>query len=395
MTPRCSGNGSARFRTSSDLPVQLYRAIGGAPGCRALATAFYGHVAQDPLLRPLFPSTFTCAIEAFSAFLVQFLGGESEATQRRWWLSLRESHNRFAIGPRERDAWLRAMTLTLADESVIPDTVVRTQLLAFFAHSSAHLVNKGRMPKSTPSLNGELSALWEEQLALDEAVAQIRKPDQAERCIELLESPVLRTRFARSPEVHASVLAIAATSKSPSLREYATHQVRGSPSLANERYRGERSLLQDASAAGDVPLVKQLLDILAGKTADIDRALYRVGNECSAPGGSQIVHLLLQRSPASVNTAHGAKRCTALHMAARRGNVDVIAALLDGGADIEARDSAGETPLRRAVNCNKVEAAKLLLARGADPHSEGSRALTPALAPRSPEMRQLFSGCVP
>jgi hemoglobin len=67
----------------------LYRAIGGAAGCRALATAFYARVEQDPVLRPLFPSTFTCAIEAFS-FLVQFVGGEADATQRRWWLSLRE-----------------------------------------------------------------------------------------------------------------------------------------------------------------------------------------------------------------------------------------------------------------------------------------------------------------
>jgi ankyrin repeat protein len=79
-----------------------------------------------------------------------------------------------------------------------------------------------------------------------------------------------------------------------------------------------------------------------------------------------------------------------LPMAARRGNVDVIGALLDGGADIEARDSAGDTPLRRAVNCNKVEAAKLLLARGADPRSKGSRALTPARAARSSQMKRLF-----
>jgi ankyrin repeat protein len=78
-------------------------------------------------------------------------------------------------------------------------------------------------------------------------------------------------------------------------------------------------------------------------------------------------------------------------MAARRGNVEVIEALLDGGADIEARDGAGETPLRRAVNCNKVEAAKLLLARGADPHSKGSKALTPALAARGSQMKRLFS----
>jgi ankyrin repeat protein len=123
--------------------------------------------------------------------------------------------------------------------------------------------------------------------------------------------------------------------------------------------------------------------------------LYCVGNECSTPGGSAIVRLLLRKRPKLVNAVYGPKRCTALHMAARRGNVDVITTLLDGGADIEARDSAGETPLRRAVNLNKVEAARILLARGADPHSSGSKALTPGTAARSSEMKRLFADRLP
>jgi ankyrin repeat protein len=84
------------------------------------------------------------------------------------------------------------------------------------------------------------------------------------------------------------------------------------------------------------------------------------------------------------------KRCTALHMAARRGNVEVAAALLDCGADIEARDSLGETPLRRAVNCNKTEVAALLLSRGADRNSIGSKRLTPLRAARSDAMKRLL-----
>jgi truncated hemoglobin YjbI len=377
------------------MAAELYRAIGEADGCRALATAFYAQVERDPVLRPLFPSTFTCAIEEFSAFLVQFLGGEAEATQRRWWVSLRESHNRFAIGQQERDAWLRAMTATLNDETLICDARVRGELLAFFRHSSAHVVNRERVADSTEPLRGELAPLWKEQLALDEAVALMRKPDDRERCIELLQSPILRERFERSPAVHASVVSMAARSGSVLLREYAASELDAKPALAHERYKGRRTLLHDAAGAGDVELVERLLEMGAGEIGCDDRArspLYCVGNECSAPGAARIVRALLRRSPASVNAMHGVKRCTALHMAARRGNVDVIGALLDGGADIEARDSMGDTALRRAVNCNKVEAARLLLAQGADPHSKGSRALTPASAVRSSEMKRLFSG---
>jgi truncated hemoglobin YjbI len=360
--------------------AKLYDAIGGAAGCRSLAVAFYAHVELDPILRPFFPSTFTCAIEEFSAFLVQFLGGEAQATQRRWWLSLRESHDRFSLGQRERTAWLDAMALTLADESVIADAAVREELLEFFRHSSAYVIEQS----DTVPVNGELAALWDEQLALDSAVAQIRSG-------ELTESPSLKARFARSPAVHASVIALAATSKTQLLRDYAARQLTENPSLVHERYKGGRSLLHDAAVAGEIDLVERLIDMGAGKADNADRALYCVGNECSAPGGSQIVRLLLRRTPARVNAVHGVKQCTALHMAARRGNAEVIGALLDSGANIEARDSAGETPLRRAVNCNQLEAARLLLARGADAHSRGSRGLTPTLAARSKQMKQLFS----
>jgi truncated hemoglobin YjbI/ankyrin repeat protein len=363
-------------------PVHLYRAIGGAAGCHALATAFYANVERDPLLRPLFPSTFTCAIEELSAFLVQFLGGEAEATQRRWWLSLRESHERFKIGPREREAWLRAMTSTLGDEALISDTSVRKNLLKFFQLSSAHVVNQGKTPAAEPIV-GELAPLWDEQLALDEAVAHVNRGHG----IEFLQSPALRARFERSPAVHASFLALAAKSRSAILREYAVNQIRRDPSLIHEHYKGGRTLLIDAAAAGDLALVELLLDL--GAAAD-DRALYSVGNECNAPTGSRIVRVLVRRNAARVNAIHGVKRCTALHMAARRGNVDVIGALLDEGADIEARDSMGDTSLRRAVNCDKVDAAKLLLARGADPGSLGSKKLTPRLAARSIQMKALF-----
>jgi ankyrin repeat protein len=98
----------------------------------------------------------------------------------------------------------------------------------------------------------------------------------------------------------------------------------------------------------------------------------------------------LVRAGAKVNACDGAKHCTALHMAARRGNVEVAEALLDCGADLEARVSLDETPLRRSVNCGKTGVAALLLSRGADLHSKGSKGLTPLLAARSAAMKQLF-----
>ena len=139
------------------------------------------------------------------------------------------------------------MTLTLGDESVIADARVRSELLEFFRYSSAHVVNKGRVP-DPPAPEGELSPLWEEQVALDEAVALIRSPDNSGRCIELLQGPALQARFARSPAVHASLIALVAKSKDSLLREYAVDRLRANPSLVHERYNGWRTLLHDASA---------------------------------------------------------------------------------------------------------------------------------------------------
>jgi ankyrin repeat protein len=77
-------------------------------------------------------------------------------------------------------------------------------------------------------------------------------------------------------------------------------------------------------------------------------------------------------------------------MAARRGNVVIAAALLDCAANIEARDSAGDTPLRRAVNCAKPEMVAFLLWRGADIRAVGNKGLTPVQAARSARLKKLL-----
>ena len=100
----------------------------------------------------------------------------------------------------------------------------------------------------------------------------------------------------------------------------------------------------------------------------------------------------LVRAGADVNARDGVKLCTPLHMAARRGHLEIAGALLDCGGNIEARDSVGDTPLRRAVNCNKIALASLMLARGADSHSIGSKQFTPILAARTTAMKKLLQG---
>jgi hemoglobin len=377
--------------------IDLYAAVGGAATCRALATAFYARVAQDPLLRPLFPgTTFTCAIEEFAAFLTQLLGGPPEATQRRQWLSLRDSHRRFAIGPQERDAWLQQMNRALDEVSL--EEPVRRALRAFFARSSAYLVNRDPAPPSAidgsdllqHDMDQALMRRWEVQRGLDAVVAAVRAGD-ATRAITIAQSAVLQTHLQQEPAVWVMLLALMINSGDTVLLDYVCATLSVNPTLVQGRYSG-RILLHAASAAGSVRTVALLLRLGADPNRlDLGEhaPLYWAANACRGRTGEVVVHMLVAAG-ATVNATGGVTGCTALHMAARRGTMAVAAALLDCGADIEARDRRGDTPLRRAVNCEQGAVAALLLGRGADRQTSGSNGLTPSLAARSSAMKRLL-----
>ena len=374
----------------------LYQAIGGAGVCRRLSASFYARVERDPVLRPLFPgTTLRCAIEEFSAFLAQFLGGPSEDAQRRWWLSLRESHLRFKIGQKERDAWMKRMMQALDDVPI--EESARSALRDLFERSSAYVVNVGPPlagaddggRPSSDIIHQEVSRRWRAQRTLDEAVAAVHQ-GAADRAIALAEASTLRTYLKANRSVFAALLASMIGSGDGTMLDYVRERLLADPALAQERYSG-RTLLHGSAAAGNLTTVELLLRLGAEPDITDDGGhtpLYCLANECKMRGGAHIVRALVEAG-ASVDACDGVKHCTALHMAARRGNVEIAEALLDCGAGLEVRDSLGDTPLRRAVNCDKTDVAALLLARGSDLHSKGSKGLTPFLAARTTAMRRL------
>lgn len=111
-----------------------------------------------------------------------------------------------------------------------------------------------------------------------------------------------------------------------------------------------------------------------------------------APGASEVVQLLLAHG-ADVN-AHdaidpipvlpsGGGRGTALHDAARNGDLASVRLLVDAGADVNAKSANGQTPLSEATIYGRAEIAEYLRAHGASPNVEiGPQKLTLAhLAP--------------
>ena len=329
--------------------------LGGEAGCRRLSAEFYARVGQEPVLRPLFPGkSLRCATEEFAAFLIQFLGGDEEPTQKRWWLSLRESHARFRIGPAERSAWLKQMTATL--EAAPLDEGTRKTLLRFFLQSSAYVVgNVAAEPE-----HEELAERWAAQRALDDAIGAI-----AVGCDH--EALALAKQFASRPSVFVGLLARMVQSGRPGLIRFVLDAMESEPYLTARRYSGA-TLLHFACGAGCVEVVALLLRLGTDPNVEDGGAhtpLYSVANECASETGPELVRELV-RAGAKVNACGGVTRATALHMAARRGYVGIASALLDCGAALEAKDSKGDTPLQRALNCRRDMVAQLLLERGAN-----------------------------
>jgi hemoglobin len=209
-------------------------ALGGEAGCKRLSAEFYALVGNDPVLRPLFPGkSLRCATQEFAAFLIQFLGGDEEQTQDRWWLSLRESHARFRIGPTERSAWLGHMEATL--EAAPLNERTRKALRQFFMHSSAYVVGKDAAELD----HGELAVRWGAQRVLDDTIAAIAAARDK-------DAIVLARRFASRPAVFVGLMARMLQSGRAELIHYVIDAVQGNPFLAAQRFSG-RALLHFAS----------------------------------------------------------------------------------------------------------------------------------------------------
>ena len=102
------------------MTTSLYDAVGGEPIFHALVADFYRGVAEDPVLRPLYPEDLGPAEDRLRLFLVQYWGGPTTYSDERGHPRLRMRHAAWQIGERERDAWL-ALMLAAVTRLEVPD----------------------------------------------------------------------------------------------------------------------------------------------------------------------------------------------------------------------------------------------------------------------------------
>jgi hemoglobin len=119
----------------------VYEAAGGEQTFALLVRRFYAAVAEDPVLRPVYPEAdLSNAEERLKLFLIQYWGGPETYNELRGHPRLRMRHAPFAIGQRERDAWLRHMTDAV--ESLDLPRGVHDAFLEYFEAASTAMINR-------------------------------------------------------------------------------------------------------------------------------------------------------------------------------------------------------------------------------------------------------------
>jgi ankyrin repeat protein len=130
-----------------------------------------------------------------------------------------------------------------------------------------------------------------------------------------------------------------------------------------------------AAARADVPLVERLLELGAdpgsqstdGATALL-AAVYPKHSREKKADVDRTVRILID---GDANVADRLNACPAIIIAAAcQGFPNVVSQLLDAGADVNARNGVGFTPLHEAAEAGHTEVVSLLLRRGANPQVE-------------------------
>lgn len=124
-------------------PTTLFDRVGGHRTFHHLVQRLCHHLADDPLLRPLFPPDRLPAFTAhLTAFLDQFWGGPRDYSRERGHPRLPLRHAHLRIDRATADAWLAAMGRAL-DETAMPSDA-RAELRGYFAGTAQAIVTAGR-----------------------------------------------------------------------------------------------------------------------------------------------------------------------------------------------------------------------------------------------------------
>jgi ankyrin repeat protein len=164
----------------------------------------------------------------------------------------------------------------------------------------------------------------------------------------------------------------------------------GTTSLLQARYHGRLEIVEvlrtargaldvhEASALGDVDRVRELVDAdpeLVKRYAD--DGFYPLGLAAFF-GHADVVAFLLERGADATQRARNQLAVMALHAAAATDQTAIARTMLDAGAPVGSPQQDRYTPLHEAAANGNVELVALLLERGADPSARLDDGRAPA-----------------
>ena len=118
----------------------FYAAIGGHDTFVRLVDEFYRGVADDPVLRPMYPEQdLGPAAERLTLFLEQYWGGPTTYSDERGHPRLRMRHAPFKVNPEARDRWLLHMRAAVDSIDLAP--MHQAQLWDYLERAAFSMLN--------------------------------------------------------------------------------------------------------------------------------------------------------------------------------------------------------------------------------------------------------------
>ena len=118
----------------------FYTAIGGHETFVALVDEFYRGVADDPVLRPMYPEQdLGPAAQRLTLFLEQYWGGPTTYSDERGHPRLRMRHAPFKVNPDARDRWLLHMRAAVDSLDLAP--MHQAQLWDYLERAAYSMLN--------------------------------------------------------------------------------------------------------------------------------------------------------------------------------------------------------------------------------------------------------------
>ncbi|TCJ30049.1 globin [Nocardioides jejuensis] len=118
----------------------FYDEIGGIDTMRRIVDRFYEGVAEDPILRPMYPEEdLGPARERFTLFLSQYWGGPGTYSELRGHPRLRMRHAPFVVDQNAADHWLRHFRAALDDVALTPEQ--DAQFWDYVQHAAQFMIN--------------------------------------------------------------------------------------------------------------------------------------------------------------------------------------------------------------------------------------------------------------